>query len=120
MGDLIAALGGALLFVGLIFGMVIGVMALTRRTARRQERRDAYAVREGRWETGTITDGDTTKVIVRRVADTRNGPRELERITVALVPALSATWTQDVLNAQAEAEQRVDALRAADRREGSR
>jgi hypothetical protein len=120
MGDLIAGLAGAVLFIAVILALAYGVMILTRRAARASERQDAYAAASGgQWETATISGGGVTRVILHRVADGISGPRELERIEVASIRSDSPTWAQDMLNAQAEAEQRLSALRLSLRRKGT-
>lgn len=111
MGELIAGIAGGLLFLVVLAAVVYGIMRiLNRHTVTMTE---DYMTAEGRWETTVRTSGPVTSVIVRRMVDTRVGPQEAERITVANIRADSPTWTQDVLDAQAEADQRLAVLRSA-------
>lgn len=106
MGDLVAGIAGAVLFAAVIFGLVCLVMTVTRRAAAR--RTAAAAAARDQWETATLTSIDgTMRVVLRRkttdsILDTA--------ITVATIRPDSPTWAQDLINAQAEADQRLAAL----------
>jgi len=117
MGDLITGAGAAVLFTVTILALLYGVVAVRRRIAVLDERRKAAgaAASQDRWETATIAGIDgTIQVILRRRPAPGRIFAGLDQVTVASIRADSPAWVQDLIAAQAEAEERLAVLRASE------
>jgi hypothetical protein len=116
MGDLITGVGAAVLFTAVILAVLYGVVAIRRGAAVREERRKAaakLASERGRWESATISNiGGTVAVVLRRRPGSGQLITGLDQITVASIRADSPDWVQELIAAQAEAEERLAVLRS--------
>jgi hypothetical protein len=113
MGDLITGLAGAALFIAVAVTITYAVIVLQRRVAARDQcrRETAAASARSQWETATIAHIDGTLNVILRCR-TGSFVNDLNQITVATIRADSPTWTIDLINAQADAEERLSVLRA--------
>lgn len=117
MGDVIIGLITAAVFTGVILGLAYGAVALIHRAVTSSARQGNAAVNRDTWETATTADdAGTVQVALRRVADRGHGPEELEHVTVGQISPDSGTWTEEVLAAQAEADQRLAAIQKGNQR----
>ncbi len=72
--------------------------------------RTPEAPQAARWETHTTMEDGWTLVVIRKVAQGRNGPIELTKQTVRVIPDDDPNWDERYREAMLEARSRITTL----------